>query len=102
MKKTNLVEENYLQEQIMCLAEDIIDLNEKSEDLDDHLLTTLKLLNEATMVLQDTVEIVKDHEDSIRKLDEVDTNLSGHILWTLVISIITFIISLITAYNVFF
>lgn len=96
------VEDENLQEEIMCLAEDIIDLNEKNEELDGHILTMLKLMNETTMVLHDTIKIVKDHENSIKKLDEVDSNLASHIMWTLVISIITFIISLITAYNVFF
>ena len=95
------VEDENLQEEIMCLAEDIIDLNEKSEELDNHILTMLKLLNETTVVLHDTIEIVKDHEDSIRKLDEVDSNLASHIIWVYVLSILTFIISLITAYNVF-
>lgn len=96
------VEDENLQEEIMCLAEDIIDLNEKSEELDNHILTMLKLMNETTMVLHDTIEIVKDHEEKLQKLgEEIKEVDNGWIVlfWFLVIW--NFILTCVLWYHVF-
>lgn len=89
----------YLQEEITDLAEDIIEIDGKVEEIDDHQFAILELLKQMSEVSLGLTDIVKDDTELIKDLEG---KFQFHDTTILVLFIIFLVWNLILTYNVFF
>lgn len=89
----------YLQEEITDLAEDIIEIDSKVEEIDGHQLAILELLKQMSEVSLGLTDIVKDDTELIKDLEG---KFSFHDTTILVLFIIFLVWNLVLTYNVFF
>lgn len=89
----------YLQDEITDLAEDIIEIDSKVEEIDDNQFAILELLKQMSVISLGLTDIVKDDTELIKDLEG---KFQFHDTTILVLFIIFLVWNLVLTYNVFF
>lgn len=89
----------YLQDEIVSLAEDIIELDERTEEIDNHQIAILHLMTEMSKVMSDSANILAEEVEFIEVLEG---KFDFHDKTILILFIIFLVWNLVLTYNVFF
>lgn len=94
-------EMQFLQEQITFLAKDVMELDENQDELYENMNHLVDILDKASEVDKNTVEILAIHQERIRKLEN-DTDTQDICLFRVsIIVLIWNIVLTLNAFNVF-